>query len=779
MSIPFTSRLYFTFLNLFRTLAEQTRTTITFDFNDQYFDITGRSAEGVEKAAQHIYNGLLQKLNRAIDEDMMLGTFATLASMEEAATRKLLDFASEEPESPETGFMNSSQNQQQQQQNQQKQVHAGRPLELEEFDDMKSTLNEIEFKIMKETEEKEDETHKAVFKFSKNIANPQEVLRGPPGPNLQATDNLKEVMRATETECYLEGREIHIEGSEKDQVEDALQRFLNIQTLYKRGRRPVTIVPCVHYPTDSPYYGLYFCNLNRYAQNKYVDLLYSDSLRPMHVLLPVFKNPETGQYQKPKDLLDAAPRSAPVPGPAQERIPAPPRPSWVQHPSAPMQSTLQHQQRQQPPRRQSMPSHGHVMQNTPTSMTSSEMPLWGENREFVNNYAASSYASSPSPTTPSPSYQTNFQQQYPQQPESHENEFPALPSAPPRKSYVPVRETPGQPMQRRVIRLTNQQHVPGSPDAPLSQLEMARQYNLNNIRTALTDGLESVRGFKGEIRLEAKLGKVLWTNLSSEIAKKIWEFQDIKDLVVKEHGVKPLFNNVTTAEERIMSTISEILPRPFKHTGFFEIHCQARNQPALEYKPVVMIMNQGIVELKKVITRQQKVTEIDWVSLDRKFDFQLSLSAQELCRVDVKPYSTFIKKVSVCPITNQMTFENVRDFLKVDHILHKQKTFYRIHFPFIVEITRVESVPIRNQPNSGYGVDKVLGVTGEGHVWYDLQVFYTNHDEPFRTNLSLSAGELASWTVDDILGPENDPQKLIEYIKCLLVLTEKCEPLFT
>ena len=30
-----------------------------------------------------------------------------------------------------------------------------------------------------------------------------------------------------------------------------------------------------------------------------------------------------------------------------------------------------------------------------------------------------------------------------------------------------------------------------------------------------------------------------------------------------------------------------------------------------------------------------------------KFDFQLSLSAQELCRVDVKPYSTFIKKVSV------------------------------------------------------------------------------------------------------------------------------------
>ena len=114
----------------------------------------------------------------------------------------------------------------------------------------------------------------------------------------------------------------------------------------------------------------------------------------------------------------------------------------------------------------------------------------------------------------------------------------------------------------------------------------------------------------------------------------------------------------------------------------------------------------------------------------------------------------------------------------MDHILHKQKTFYRIHFPFIVEITRVERVPIRPQPNGGYGANKFLGLTGKGQVWFDLQVYYTNHDEPFRTNLNLSAGELAPWTVEDILGPENEPQKLIEYVKCLLVLTEKCEPLF-
>ena len=76
-------------------------------------------------------------------------------------------------------------------------------------------------------------------------------------------------------------------------------------------------------------------------------------------------------------------------------------------------------------------------------------------------------------------------------------------------------------------------------------------------------------------------------------------------------------------------------------------------------------MSQDIVEFKKVITRKTKVAEIDWVSLDRydneidafllhqlrweyrKFDFQMSLMTHELGRANVKPYTTFLKKISV------------------------------------------------------------------------------------------------------------------------------------
>jgi hypothetical protein len=100
------------------------------------------------------------------------------------------------------------------------------------------------------------------------------------------------------------------------------------------------------------------------------------------------------------------------------------------------------------------------------------------------------------------------------------------------------------------------------------------------------------------------------------------------------------------------------------------------------------------------------------------------LQTEQTTRMDVKPYSTFIKKVAVSPVSRTITYENVPDFLEVDSILLKQTTKYRIHFPFVIEITRVEKLPLVQQRFNGYGIDKILGDTGKGQVWYDLEVQY-------------------------------------------------------
>lgn len=171
-----------------------------------------------------------------------------------------------------------------------------------------------------------------------------------------------------------------------------------------------------------------------------------------------------------------------------------------------------------------------------------------------------------------------------------------------------------------------------------------------------------------------------------------------------------------------MDKISEILPDRCDMTSKFEIYAEARNQPSMPYEPVVMEMTMGVVGLKRIVTKVNKVVEVDWVSLDRKMDFQLLLKTEENTRTDVKPFNTFIKRVAVDPRTLVITYENIPDFLEVTHILHKTTTMYRIHFPFVVEITRVEKIPVAQQKFNGFNIEKFIGNTGKGQVWYDMEV---------------------------------------------------------
>lgn len=103
----------------------------------------------------------------------------------------------------------------------------------------------------------------------------------------------------------------------------------------------------------------------------------------------------------------------------------------------------------------------------------------------------------------------------------------------------------------------------------------------------------------------------------------------------------------TTATETIIDSIANILPEPYERAAYFEISAAARNQPRSDYKMVTMFVNQNFVDLQKVTTPTKKVVEVDWVSLNSKFDFQLSLSTETLIKHDVKPFNAFIKKVSV------------------------------------------------------------------------------------------------------------------------------------
>ncbi|CEP08368.1 hypothetical protein [Parasitella parasitica] len=718
-------------------LAKEKKTSITYDFGNQYFEITGRSQQSCDDTSKIIERNLLPHLTtKTVDEYKFQGTFEDFESILSSVNTS--PSVSTTPAStPEVTRIK------------------GRPLDLKKLNETNKATSTDESApagayYYDETESDEpesdsDEEFVETFTFAKNVKDPREVLTGLPVNNTKPVDYLRVIGNDTNTECSLIDRRVKIVGTSSDAVKEALSRFRNLQTIFKRRRRDTRYVACVHYPTEAPEFVLYFCNLERYAQKAYVDVLGEPSA-PLHVLLPVFKD-KSGELAKPKDLLDPV-----QPNPTQQ---------WLQR------QQQQHQMPQEPSlsldERMRMASLEHKKQafgNINAGMAPDYQPLWGENKNYVM------YPSAQSSTRTQPPAPRNGAP-VPPMPKELVEEFPSLPTAAPRVA-------PKTSNTRRVMRLTNQK-ASAAVASPVSQSKILREYNFHNIKTALEEGLEGVRGFKGDIKFSAKIGKVLWNHIEPAVQKKFWTYTDLNDRLMSNNKAKPVFNNVTTFSDEIMDRMSSILPPAHSRKVSFEIYANARNQPSLPYQPVVMYMkNQGVVELTKIVTSTNKITEIEWVSLDRKFDFQFLLQTEEKTRMDVKPFNTFINKVAVDPKTRQITFNNVPDFLEVNYILSKQTTTYRIVFPIVAEITRVEKLPLVQQRDS-YGYEKMLGDTGKGQIWYEFEVFYSTNDSIFKENQNLQVGKLASWTSESIFAGTQDNDPLVDYIRCLLMMVEKFE----
>lgn len=330
----------------------------------------------------------------------------------------------------------------------------GRPLNLGKMDEKNDTAEATAGNSHQggyyygETESDEpdsdsDDEFVETFTFAKNVSDPREVLTGPLVNNAKPADYLRIIGNDTGTECSLIDRRVKIVGTSKEAVKEALERFRNLQTIFKRRRRGTQYVACVHYPSEAPEFRLYFCNLERYAQQSFVDILERPSA-PLHVILPVFMD-KSGPA-KPSGLLDNHQQNT-----TQE---------WVQR--------QQHQQQiQQEPtlsldERMRLASLEHKKQaygNVNAGMAPDLIPLWGENKTYVMRSSAQP------PSRPQPSGSRNGAPT-PSKPKKTEDDFPSLPTAAPRVA-------PKKTATRRVMRLTNQKASPAvaSPGRSTSNME--------------------------------------------------------------------------------------------------------------------------------------------------------------------------------------------------------------------------------------------------------------------------------------------------------------------
>ncbi|GAN07661.1 hypothetical protein MAM1_0170c07163 [Mucor ambiguus] len=599
------------------------------------------------------------------------------------------------------------------------------------------------------------------FHISPQIRNINDFLVGPLQHNMQNAVYLQLIPEMTDTICTLNGRKIKIEGA-PDDVQQAYQKFAVIQKTFHQYRK-------FEKPGD------------------------------YHVALPVLLNDYTNEFDPPKDMIMGYSEPEPTSRKHYDNFAN----TQYRHQLNTNSTDVLDQAIQSV--QGAMRQHS-INSTTPSSSSPSTVdpndsdrfrpPLWGLDRNFNTAYnignterlssdrlAQAFTLPSPVATTANMSMLKDFPLPQTDPTGSYSSRKFSLSSSSSTKKptdYKPSLNIGNSP-KRRVLRIVPQKTAAVSqsptPSRPLNdQISKIKDYNYYNIKMALSNGLESVRGFKGELKLFAKIGKVLWTVKSPEVNKKIWRYDQIIDIVMRECGTMSKFTNMTTKEERIINILAsdQVIKDANCHckTAIYEFHCSARNSPSLPYKPIVLHMNQGVIDVRKVVLSEQTVAEVDWVSLDRRYDFKLALTAKHLTRCDVKPYTTFNKWVSVCPITRQMSFENVPNFLEVNYVIFKQTTRYTYHLPFTIDIIRVEKVPMVQAEGS----KKINAFPGSGEAWYDFEIHNTFNDAPFKSNLNLDIGCEVPWKVQDIL-QSNDPANdtITNYVKNLIILIERIE----
>ncbi|KAL9556029.1 hypothetical protein MBANPS3_002087 [Mucor bainieri] len=809
-----------------RKLEETTHTEIKYDFRERCFDITADHQKRCLEAETMIIQRLLPRYNNQIDKHNMHGTFEDLSMINHASAHepqhtpipthlpsnvtlpgKPLDIhhANEHHHENNDGDEDEDAHTNETENNSSSSNNNNATTDGTSENMGSNSLHGSGASVVVKT-----------FHISPQIRNIDDFLIGPLQHNMQQAVYLRLIPKMTDTICTQNGRTIQIEGA-PDDVQEAYHKFAVIQKTFI-GLSKKTLIACFHFHSSIPF-RVYFCHLPTYRYRSFVQHEYDKFEKPgdYHVAVPVFLNDYTNEYDPPKDMVMTGYT-------ASESQPSTNRRESMRQQSANNAAALdQAMQSVQDAMRQ------HTINNNNSNSNSSSInlitpaddlseadrfqpPSWGLDREFntayntghrdyiPNNRLAQAFTPSPPVATTAkmpmlrdfPLLQTDSRRSSVSSTSSlPAASFPSSSSAAATTAAATAGRKPtdyrpslsiGNSPKRRVLRIVPQKAAAIPPRSPTpsrlqdDQINKIKDYNYHNIKMALSTGLESVRGFKGELKLFAKIGKVLWTVRPDEVYRKIWDYDQIIDIVMRECGTMPTFTNMTTKEERIINMLASDNVIHDAHlvskTAIYEFHCQARNSPVLPYKPIVLHMNQGVIDVRKVVLSEKTVAEVDWVSLDRRYDFKLALTAKHLSRCDVKPYTTFNKWVSVCPITRQMSFENVPNFLEVDHVIFKQTTRYNYHVPFIIDIIRVEKVPMEPVKDS----KKINAFPGSGEAWYDFEIHNMSTDPPFKSNLSLDIGCEAPWQVEDILQSHNPVNDTItNYVKNLILLIERIE----
>ncbi|KAF9379544.1 hypothetical protein CPC16_010699 [Podila verticillata] len=344
---------------------------------------------------------------------------------------------------------------------------------------------------------------------------------------------------------------------------------------------------------------------------------------------------------------------------------------------------------------------------------------------------------------------------------------------------------PGQNRDVRTLRVLPSLQSDASQDAN-SFINSMRSYNMRRLTQAVWTGLEELRGHRKEVRLFARLGKVLYKGPLS-VCGQHWDHEQLENTVIRNLDVMPLFSPIVTTSSSAIESMFGFLGQPAVESAEFHVICDTRTNPQSKYVRTLITVPPTVAILDRVVTPWDTYAEVSWNSMDKNTDFEILLQAREgvihdvrsaLGRTDVKPFSAFRKSLSIGTHNKHISCREIPNYLEIRSINYKETRKYTFdeNEDFTVLVHNVQELELTRIKET----DTVTGRTyGTGKAWYEIEVYSDNLNRHFSSNLTLTEGLTADWEAKDILGsnPANSDE-LSKMIKNTMLVVDQCQARF-
>ncbi|KAL9031812.1 MAG: hypothetical protein Q9196_000185 [Gyalolechia fulgens] len=285
---------------------------------------------------------------------------------------------------------------------------------------------------------------------------------------------------------------------------------------------------------------------------------------------------------------------------------------------------------------------------------------------------------------------------------------------------------------------------------------------LKGIESATAQLLQSVRAFKGVVKLEVEIGRIFVKGESNAMGR-TFSFSEWSSVFATqaENKVETIFSKslpVSDTNIRYLTDLKQSNGRrifaesPHDNTLKYHFLCRTRSGD----EDVILEVNEsGHIE---VLSTRHLVGAINWHFPKRQWDARLAVEIAEQTRDYRDSVDTVANTLSIVPSADQRTANIFAEIGNSDLIFKSASIIRQIQFAclmdpdIIMSCSEIQYLGPAKERHRYYNSHKDIGAAKRnGDLWWEVRLRSTSMDDHLQQNRHLRFGDQVGWRAEEIV----------------------------